>query len=398
MSARQGTLAKRWCFTINNPTDADKFWEDPEKLDMIKYIVLQTERGENGTTHYQGFLILTNKKRMTWLKNNFNERAHWEKARGSDKQASEYCKKVESRVPGGYTFEHGTFGRNKEEVEEQAIRELEELKRNFKRPADIPAELLLQQNFVSAYKLLTQEALGPYRPNLKIITLVGPPGTGKSYLINKLFPTAARMVMGNTGAWWLNPTSKVGVIEEFTGQIPLTKMLQLLDPYPQSLEVKGGTRPCLFEVIFITSNSTPEEWYAPKNPDENVQSKRHASLLALYDRLGYHPAWNYTALSRRCGHYLQPPQIGAITAEWIIETRHWLEEQVKNILNIHDEEQPAAAAAAAAEEPEEQPEEQPEATLTQLLGLDDDDFEHPTTTHSLTRQDAMVGFDYNHPF
>ena len=403
MSTARGSLAKRWCFTINNPTEADRFWEEPDKLEMIKYIVLQTEKGEQGTPHYQGFLILKDKKRMTWLKSNFNERAHWAITRGTDKQASDYCKKDDTRVPGGYTFEHGTFGRNKDELEEQAIKELEEVKKNFKRPADIPAELLLQPNFVSAYKLLTQEALGPYRPNLKIITIVGPPATGKSYLINKLFPTAARMVMGNTGAWWLNPTSKVGVIEEFAGQIPLTRMLHLLDPYPLSLEVKGGTRPCLFELIFITSNSNPEEWYAPKNADEGIQSKKHASLLALYDRLGYHPIWHHGTLSRKCGYYLEPPQLGAQTTEWILESRRWLEQQVKTILGIHDEEQhgeaaqPAAAAAAAAAEEPPAAAEAPlvlndDDTLTDVLGLDDD-FEPAPHGHSLTRQNAMAGWD-----
>ena len=35
------------------------------------------------------------------------------------------------------------------------------------------------------------------------------------------------------------------VFEEFAGQIPLQKMLKLLDPYPMALEVKGGMRPAM---------------------------------------------------------------------------------------------------------------------------------------------------------
>lgn len=398
--AAQESPAKRWCFTINNPTERDRFWENPDNMEQVEYLIVQEERGEEGTVHYQGFMIMKTKKRMTWLKRNMNERAHWEKTRGTDKQAAAYCKKDDTHVPGGLRFESGCLPKDKKDKEKEAAELLEEIKRNYKRPADIPADLLMEQNFVSAYKLLTADVLGPYRPNLKIITLVGPPGCGKSYLINNLFPQCARLIMGNAGHWWQNPCNKVGVIEEFAGQIPLQKMLNMLDPYPQSLEVKGGTRPCLFEVIFITSNSCPEDWYKSKNPAVPEEPKRQDALLALYDRLGYHPAWHHGALQRTCGHYLEPPQIGAITPEWILESRRWLMKEVRRILEMPDEQQePAQAAAAAAaaaepdtqptqpiEEAEEFPEHQPEDALDSLL---DDDFEpNIPRPHALRRQNA----------
>ena len=393
----QETQVKRWCFTINNPTERDRFWESPDALEQLSYIIVQEERGENGTVHYQGFLILKKRNRVTWLKRNMNERAHWEKTRGTDKQAADYCRKDDTHVPGGLRFEHGKPPREKKDKEQDAEEMLEQIKAGYKRPTDIPAEILCTRNFISAYKLLTTDVLGPYRPNLKIITLVGPPGCGKSYLINYLFPDCARLIMGNAGFWWQNPCSKVGCIEEFAGQIPLQKMLNLLDPYPQSLEVKGGTRPCLFEVIFITSNSCPEDWYKNKVPGMPEEAKRQDALLALYDRLGYHPSWHHGALERTCGHYLEPPQLGAITPEWIQETRRWLLREVRRILDM-PEEQPAAAAAeqpaAEAAQPEEQPtqrleeaeefpEHQPELTL-----LDDDDFEPVARPYPLRRQNA----------
>lgn len=66
----------RWCFTINNYTDEDKFWENAEQREHIKYLIVQHEVGEQGTPHLQGFLILKKKNRMTWLKSNINGRAH----------------------------------------------------------------------------------------------------------------------------------------------------------------------------------------------------------------------------------------------------------------------------------------------------------------------------------
>ena len=106
MSAREAS-AKRWCFTINNPTDDDKFWENGEQQEHLEYLIVQEEIGENGTRHYQGFLILKRKNRLTWLKSNINNRAHWEKTRGTDKQAADYCRKDDTHPDGGLRFEFG---------------------------------------------------------------------------------------------------------------------------------------------------------------------------------------------------------------------------------------------------------------------------------------------------
>ena len=45
--------SKRWCFTINNPTDDDKFWENDEQREHLEYLIVQQEVGEEGTPHYQ---------------------------------------------------------------------------------------------------------------------------------------------------------------------------------------------------------------------------------------------------------------------------------------------------------------------------------------------------------
>nr|QIR82166.1 replication associated protein [unidentified] len=355
IGAREGA-AKRWCFTINNPVDSDKFWEDADAREQLKYLVVQYEVGDNGTPHYQGFLILKRRVRLTTLKREFSERAHWEKTRGTDQQASDYCKKDATHPPGTLRFELGTISSGaekrleREALEEAAIEELESLKKKFKKPQEIIAQALMKPGFMAAYNALTADILGPHRRNLKIITMVSPPGCGKSYTIAKLFPKAARCIMGNCGVWWQNPCEKVAVIEEFAGQIQLQRMLHLLDPYPLALEVKGGMRPAMFEVLFITSNSTPEEWYANTGGDAQPQ-KRHDALMALYDRLGYKPAWSHQALVRTCGTYLQPAFVGAITPQAIEEARKWFYAKVLDALDMpepvsDDDEEPGGAAAA----------------------------------------------------
>lgn len=298
------SIAKRWCFTINNPIDTDSFWENPDALDVCEYIVLQEEKGENGTLHYQGFLILKKREKITWLKAHFSERAHWEVARGTNQQARDYCLKDDT-FTGGLRFEYGklperTPVKKAQERLEDAVEMLEIIQHEgYKRPAEIPAATLMQHGFIQAMKECTADCLGPYRPDLKIVTMVGPPGTGKSYAIQQFFPEHGRCIVGNSGVWFQNPCAKVMIFEEFSGEIPLTRMLQLLDVYPLALEVKGGMRPAMYDTVIITSNVTPDRWYRAEAEDE----KRRTQVRALYDRLGYSDG-SYVPV-RKCGHYIQ---------------------------------------------------------------------------------------------
>ncbi|QFX66118.1 replication-associated protein [Camdisavirus lingis] len=317
-------LAKRWCFTINNPTEEDKFWE--KNREQIQYIVIQEERGENGTLHWQGFMILKDKKRMTWLKNHFNERAHWEITRGTNEQARDYCKK-EDTYTGGLRVEEGELPKREAPKANErlmmAADELDSIKETYKRPTEIPSLVLLQSGFIPAYKECTSDILGPYRPNLKIITMVGPPATGKSFCIQKYFPTHGRCLCGNSGIWFQNPLANVMVFEEFCGQIQLQRMLQFLDPYPLAVEIKGGMRPALYNLVIITSNTPPNGWY--KGDEAGQEGKRTDALLALWDRIGYSGGGYVPA--RTCGTYLQAP-LGLS----IQETRDWFNREFRKAI------------------------------------------------------------------
>ena len=162
----------------------------------------------------------------------------------------------------------------------------------------------MKPGFLQAYNKATRDMVGPERPKLKIITIIGPPGCGKSYAISKLFPKAGRWLKGNNGHWFCNTKSNVMVFEEFSGQVELQSMLKYLDPYPLALEVKGGTEPAMYNLCIITSNTHPKDWYTTadeyrKSPDEttitSAKRRRTDALAALWDRLGY------KKISRTCG-------------------------------------------------------------------------------------------------
>lgn len=89
---------KHWCFTLNNPTD-----EEEALLcvlagdDDVEYIVWGREVGRQGTPHFQGYVCFVQRKRLRQLRLMFAldgpSRFHFESARGTPVQASDYCKK-----------------------------------------------------------------------------------------------------------------------------------------------------------------------------------------------------------------------------------------------------------------------------------------------------------------
>lgn len=91
MPSFQGT---RWCFTINNPTQADKdnVAELGNNRQLVKYLIVGREQGQSGTPHLQGFIVfgaaVTRTRVSTYL-----PRAHLEPTRGTSVQAADYCKK-----------------------------------------------------------------------------------------------------------------------------------------------------------------------------------------------------------------------------------------------------------------------------------------------------------------
>lgn len=58
----------RWCFTINNYSDAEfeevKTW----LVEHSTYAIVGKEVGESNTPHLQGFMILKSKKNLVTLK------------------------------------------------------------------------------------------------------------------------------------------------------------------------------------------------------------------------------------------------------------------------------------------------------------------------------------------
>lgn len=102
-----GPRCSRWCFTLNNYT-ADEYTHCVSVCETeCRYAVVGKEVAESGTPHLQGFVILQASQRLSWLRNKFGPRYHFEATRGSNVQARDYCKKEGDFVEFGTFIERG---------------------------------------------------------------------------------------------------------------------------------------------------------------------------------------------------------------------------------------------------------------------------------------------------
>lgn len=285
------SCAKNWCFTINNPSVREIHLFNIDGLpSTISYCVWQVERGENGTVHVQGFVQFSAKKRTGQIakleyKYKINEvpsslkpfeHAHLEPMRGTAEQARDYCKKEDSRIDGPWELGFITIKGQRTDLE-TAYKAIVD---SGNWAAGGPKIAL---KYASGCIKAASKFPPPMREDLKVICIKGDTGIGKTWWAWHEFPDLFSPYYGNTGIWWDGYDGQETVLlEEYRGQLPLQKLLQVLDPYPLRLEVKGGCVPAKFRFIIITTNTHPNDWYQ----DKPGQFTRDKEREALARRLG----------------------------------------------------------------------------------------------------------------
>lgn len=269
--------ARNYCFTINVETWED--WVPPIQWDpKIKCCIAQTEVGEEGTFHWQGYVELTTPMRMNAVKALFGcDWMHLEVRRGTRAQAIEYCRKDDgTRAVQGYQLiEHGdlTAGQGRRNDLLVVKKKLDQGKSMLEVATDDEcfASVVRYNRGIQLYKQLITP---PRRIKTRVSIYYGEPGTGKSH--------AAHTAMGErfgergyytkTGAhkWWNGYDGHKGVImedmdpaHEYYRKDLQGTILTLWDKWPAKVETKGGMEEFVAEWIIVTTNFHPGD---VKNP------------------------------------------------------------------------------------------------------------------------------------
>jgi len=279
--------SRNWLFTINNP-EAEDYPEQWSNLTNIKNAIYQVEMGEEGTIHLQGYLELKNPRQMVWLRRNLNGRAHWEKRRGTRRQAVEYCAKEETRlaVPSVYGMRDSLEGwttvsdtglesllcelgwrlnSDTSQNGSESSKKLHEIKAKLEDGSasleDIADEYFpLWVRYNRAFEKFVTMKTAPRDHACEVHVIFGPTGTGKSRWCMDQFPGA---YWKQRSKWWDGYFKhETVVLDEYYGWIQFDTLLRICDRYPMLVESKGGQIQFVAKSIIFTTNKLPCEWYS----------------------------------------------------------------------------------------------------------------------------------------
>ena len=299
--------SRKWGVTINNP---DKVCLDREKLIAALgelpylYACFCFEVGEKGTLHVHIYIYSPAPMRFSRIKKVFPT-AHIERARGNHSENIDYITKsgkwvetdkAETNLP-------ETFWESGEPPEDQPGKEDKKRKLIEMVNSGMTNAEILEEDPSYAYQIKHMNEIrqtlieAEYKVkdrDVQVTFVTGATGTGKTRDIHEMYgaENICRITnYRNNGQVYFDSyhAEDVIVFEEFTGQIPITDMLNYLDRYPLKLPARYMDRQACYTKVYITSNmslyrlypevqyDSPETWYA---------FLRRISTVITYDAAG----------------------------------------------------------------------------------------------------------------
>nr|DAV93036.1 MAG TPA: Rep protein [Cressdnaviricota sp.] len=264
--------AKHWCFTYNNPTLDEIGIADALNSFPYVYAVYQLEVGEQGTEHFQGYVMFQNRVRLSQVRTLF--KAHWSVARATPEQNRAYCTKPDTRV--SPPCELGIFP----EQQRGKRTDLEPLHVALK--AGLTQEQYVDQffdtwkkypNLVKHWIEATVQPRDP-RDGFTCKLFYGRPGTGKSTLAHYLAHQGDVPVFRHShglGRFWDGYIGQRRVIFDDFGGSSLTfgDFKTYIDKFPLRVNIKQSSCPLAANEFYITSNFTPDQWWSQEVTTED---------------------------------------------------------------------------------------------------------------------------------
>jgi len=254
-----------WCFTLQAQDSVVESWtnskdgvlKNPDES-LVQGGYYQIERAPTtGKIHAQGFLVLKRKAVFSTVKKLYPE-AHWEPAKGTQKQNIAYCSKSETKVQGPFQFGQMQVP-GKSKPLQSAIKLIKDGYGLKKVWDEYPEMVMLHSRGLSA-GLCLQLGESPAWRSLEVHWYWGETGVGKTRRAFHEDPKLYYVV--DKGKWWDGYTGQSTILfDEFYGEIQMKNMLRWLDGYPCQVPIKGGFVWAHWTKVYITSNTDPKQMY-----------------------------------------------------------------------------------------------------------------------------------------
>jgi hypothetical protein len=247
------------------------------KLDHMNYVSLGWEVGDEGTPHIQGYIHFTSPKHFKTLVT-YMGKNHIEKVYGTNQQAIDYTQEDSDFTEiGERPLEKG--GRT--DLAE-FFKAVEDGMTNKELRAEYPSLYGLHYKKVKDIRLeLLEERFSKEHRNVSVYYIYGDSGIGKTRAIYDRFDIhdIYRVPHYNHGMFDGYMGEDVLVLDEFTGGIKFTELMQYLDRYPVKLNARYKDPVACFTKVFIISNEPLNEWY------QGIQQYQYTSYQAFLRRI-----------------------------------------------------------------------------------------------------------------
>ncbi len=240
--------ARNYCFTDFTMIDFGKVYESNK--DIIRYMCWGEEICKSTKKiHQQGWIQMINAKEFNIVHKLLGGKVHLEKMLGTEYDNEKYCKK-----DGKFTTK-GTF-------KSQGFRsDLEDIKKTLDSGGTMLSVatghfgdyIRYYQGFAKYVEILLKESTRAFR-RVEVIVHTGGTGTGKTRTAVDDSPDHF-MIRGDDLQWFDGyHGEKTLIIDEYSNQVSITKLLSLLDGYQLRLPIKGGFTYAAWTKVYITTN------------------------------------------------------------------------------------------------------------------------------------------------
>ncbi len=284
----QGTMSKYWCITANGRTQT---WEEIQAKaedSTATYMCMGAEGDQPGKTpHWQGYLQLEKRTRMTSLKKIFYNGWHWSKMGGTPKQARDYCFKEcgEEKLN-----EYGEFsgkGKGYRTDIHTVVQAITDGATHKDLVIDHPVALVKWRAGLLSYAADLKGISLPDQRPVNVLVFWGVTDSGKTHTAMDHDDVYMFHCVDLKENWWdgYNGEKRL-VLDEFSpDSCKITQMLKLLDVYKQRLNVKHSFKYAEWDTVILTTNiEWPGMIYTGANQQHRAALFRRITRVVHFEK------------------------------------------------------------------------------------------------------------------